>query len=480
MPSGPQGAKAGLRRFDPVRARHDNKQRQVMTHDFSWELRLQLLDARINARGFLIDTEFVRAAMQLDARLKAMLKERLAELTGCGDVRSVRQWLAARIGAHIAGTDSQTMSDTARRFPEVAPVCSTVTAIAVTGTAKYAKMLEEADPGDGRVRNAFIYEGAHTGRWTSEGVQVHNLPRTNEATLHLRPCVVENDADWWWMMYGQASRSILASLVRTAIVAPEGRCLHVADFSSIEARVLAWLAGEDWKTELFRRDGKIYEETAGRIFGLDPAEITKDSPARAAGKISELALGFGGGKEALVRMGRKYGQDFSGPDGDIIVDGWRCANPRIVNMWRELEDAMRRAIETGKEVYVCGTRLMFAKCGMDIIVELPSGRRLTYRKAVAKPLKYVSDETSSYTKLYGGKIAENIVQAVARDVLADAMLRLDSRGHEIILHVHDEIVVESVNFEALPDILQEMADIPAWAPGLPLKAEGYTGGFYKK
>lgn len=452
-----------------------------MAHDFNeWEHQTHDLDARINARGFTIDTEFVRAAIQLDLHLKAVLKSRLAELTGENDMKAVRQWLAARTGEAVKGTDSQTMSELAERYPDIAAVCGTITSIAVTGTAKYGKMLEMADPEDNRVRNAFVYKGAHTGRWTSEGVQVHNLPRTVDENLHLRPCVQANDLDWWWMLYGQAARSILASLVRTAIVAPEGKCLHVADFSSIEARVLAWLAGEGWKTELFRNGGKIYEETAGRIFGLDPAGITKDSPARAAGKISELALGFGGGKEALVRMGKKYGHNFSGQDGDIIVDGWRCANPRIVNMWHELEDAMKRAIETGKEVYVCGCKLVFEYRGTNLIVHLPSGRWLIYNRAVAKPLKYVSYDTGSYVRLYGGKIAENVVQAIARDVLADAMLRLEDKGYEIILHVHDEVVVESDNFDALPDILQEMAETPVWAAGLPLKAEGYTGNYYKK
>lgn len=450
-----------------------------MTDSDKREQQLQDLDARINARGFQIDIDFARAAADIDLTLKRIMTDRLAEMTGERERDRILQWLSAKTGETVASASADVLRELSARHQEVERVCGALVSTAITSTGKYRKMLECADP-DGRIRNAFIYSGAHTGRWTSQGIQAHNLPRTDDRYLHLRPCVKANDGEWWYMLYGNSARAILSTLVRTAITAPEGRCLHVADFSAIEARVLAWMAGETWKMRVFREGGKIYEETASRMFGIPVDEIEKGSPARDAGKITELALGFGGGYEALIKMAAKYGIKWERDDAKQLVDMWRYVNPHIVSFWQALEEAARKTMETGTPAYVFGSRIRMESEGEDLRVTLPSGRALRYRRFKASPMSYVSETTSSRVRIYGGKMAENIVQAVARDILAEAMIRLDSEGHEIIMHTHDEVVVESSNFEALPEIIRLMKVPPIWAEGLSLDADGYTGDFYKK
>jgi len=340
--------------------------------------------------------------------------------------------------------------------------------------------------------NRFLASGrivSNSGR----NVQVQNLPQNHLADLDLaRQLVREGRGDDLELLYGNLPAT-LSELLRTALVAGKGNKFVVADFSAIEARIIAWLAGEDWRMEVFRTHGKIYEASASQMFKVPIEEITKGSPLRQKGKIAELALGYGGSVGALRAMGAlKMGLEER--ELKPLVNLWREANQKITQLWRTVEEAAMEALTGGGYRHYVGKHLAFGVCGGGVLtlqVQLPSRRELYYvRPRIERDPKFGNDvityegyEQGKWGRLktYGPKLVENIVQGVARDCLAAAMLRLDEAGYRIVMHVHDEVVIEVPEGEdCLGVVCQLMGQPLDWAPGLPLPADGYETYYYRK
>ncbi|NCX93764.1 MAG: hypothetical protein EBX40_03705, partial [Gammaproteobacteria bacterium] len=355
---------------------------------------------------------------------------------------------------------------------------------------KYAAMTAVTCSG-GRARGLFQFYGANrTGRWAGRLIQLQNLPRNDMKTLGLaRDIVSTGDTDTLELLYSNIP-DVLSQLIRTSFVPAPGMQLAVADFSAIEARVIAWLAGEKWRLEVFNTHGKIYEASASQMFKVPIEAVTKGSDYRQRGKVAELALGYGGGPNALISMGAL---NMGVPEDELpaLVAVWRRSNPAICRLWVDLETCAVRAVDTGQpQVY---KSLKFYVWKNVLFIKLPSGRELAYPKPTlveskfgGLQLKYMG--VDQYTKkwgwitTYGGKITENVVQAIARDCLSTAILRVHDTGYRIVIHVHDEIVVEVLedDSKALEELELLMAEPIKWAPGLPLRADGYTAKYYHK
>ena len=466
-------------------------------------------DQIINARGVAVDAPLVSGALALDGALRGRLLEEAAALTGLQNPNSVPQltaWLARETGAEPGDLRKDTVSDLlagplpagkARRTLEIRAQ------LGKTSNRKY-DALAAATCADGRVRGLLQFYGANrTGRWAGRIVQPQNLPRTylDGGLLPLaRQLVKERRADALGLLFADVPDA-LSQLIRTAFVAKPGCALVDADFSAIEARVLAWLAGEDWVLEVFRTHGRIYEAAAAQMFGVPEANIRKGRPEyayRQKGKVATLALGYQGGTGSLISMGalRMGIPEEELPD---IVDRWRRANPAVVQLWTSAEAAARAAVEQGRRVELLGGRLVFAReCdpenGLDFLtIRLPSGRKLYYAfphigvNRFGRPaLCYwgMDQATKKWTALetYGGKLVENITQAVARDCLAEAVERLERGGYPVAFHIHDEVVLEVPGGaeEDLARVIETMRQAPDWAPGLPLDAGGWVSPFFKK
>lgn len=281
---------------------------------------------------------------------------------------------------------------------------------------------------------------------------------------------------------------ILSQLIRTAFVAKENYTFCVCDFSAIEARVIAWLAGEEWRLKVFKGNGRIYEASAARMFGVDEETITHDSPLRQKGKIAELALGYEGGLNAFKSMGAdKMG--LSDPEISQIISGWRNASPNIVKLWRDVEKAAKEAIQYNRIIKLKQGGLIFRVASGILQIKLPSGRLLSYplAKIVDNKICYMGQNKTTHQwqefETYGGKLVENIVQAIARDCLGETILRVVEKGYNISFHVHDEIIAEvpaNESAKALSEIKKIFATPISFAPNLPLKGEGYTTPYYLK
>ncbi|MEJ9219527.1 DNA polymerase [Paenibacillus glucanolyticus] len=455
------------------------------------------LDQRINVRGIACDLQLVEGALAVDEKSTTELMKEAVQLSGLDNPKSVQQlkkWLTEEIGEEVDNLRKDTVSSLiegaddgrAKRVLEIRQELSK------TSVKKYQAMKIVACE-DGRVRGLLQFYGANrTGRWAGRLVQVHNLPRNYLSTLeYARQLVREHKADMIKFVYGNVPDT-LSQLIRTAFVAPDGKKLHIADFSAIEARVIAWLAGEQWRLDVFASHGKIYEASASQMFGIPLEEIDKD--LRQRGKVSELALGYQGGKGALISMGAL---DMGLTEAELpeIVTRWRNANRRIVDLWFTLEAAALEVMQTGQPVGVRGiimARESHYGNGLDFFtIQLPSGRKLYYVEPtlaqndfgkMALHYKGPDQKTGKWTTIstYGGKLTENIVQAIARDCLAVSLVRAEQAGLETVLHVHDEIGIESERPEDLDRMLDLMAEPIAWAPGLPLKAAGFTTNFYMK
>lgn len=340
-------------------------------------------------------------------------------------------------------------------------------------------------------KNRFLANGkivSNSGRL----VQMQNLPQNHLVDLELaRETVRDADLDLLEMAFGNVPDT-LSQLIRTAFVAPKGKVFGVFDFSAIEARVIAWVAGEKWRLDVFNTHGKIYEASASKMFGVPIESVTKGSDLRQKGKVSELALGYQGGAGALINMGAlKMGLEEDELQG--LVDAWRSANPAIVRLWKNCEQAALSAVEGQPVTFKNINIKFFCKKGF-LFIQLPSGRCIAYYKPHLKPGKFGGSSvaywgTDSITKKwksidgYGGKWVENIVQAIARDCLAETLLAVNALGYDIVAHVHDEIVVELPCENAEKDfevIKKVMGAELAWAKGLPLTADGYLTKFYKK
>ena len=457
------------------------------------ERELYAIDQTINDRGVKIDLRLVDNAVKMDTIYKARLNVEAQRITGLANPNSrdqLKNWINERTGLDMDTLRKDDLPDIKKATDdeEVLRVLDIRAELNKTSTTKYETMQKVVGK-DGRVRGLLQHHGTRTGRWAGRLVQMQNLPQNHISDLDLaRQIVKEGDLDTLELCYGNVPDT-LSQLIRTAFVAPEGHTFAVCDFSAIEARVLAWLAGEEWVLEVFRGHGKIYEATAAQMYGVPIEEITKTDPRRQKGKIAVLALGYGGGTGALAAMG---GTRMGLTEDDMagIVDDWRKANPHIVKTWSKLETAVKRCATTGIDQSTCG--LIFHRRPEDgtLTITLPSGRLLCYRNMTLGTNRWGKESlkfqgTNSTTKrwewieTYGGKLTENIVQAIARDCLAHTLAKVEDI-YNVVFHVHDEIVCEVPAKRALLDIQEIFSQTADWAEGLPLKGAGYTTPYYLK
>ncbi len=463
-----------------------------------WEL-----DQRINAYGVRLDTELMNGAIECSEQINAELMSEAERLTGLSNPKSIKQlkgWLEKETDSEIGSLDKQSVSELLDGIPQqnVRRVLEIRQELGKTSVTKYRAMAN-ALCGDGRARGLIQFYGANrTGRWAGRLIQVQNLPRTYIESLDLaRDLAKSRDVFMLKFLYGNVP-DILSQLIRTAFIPSPGNKFAVADFSAIEARVIAWLAGESWRQEVFATHGKIYEASASQMFHVPIERIKKENPEyalRAKGKVAELALGYQGSVGALKAMGAdKMG--LSDEELLEIVERWRLASPRIKDLWYSLEQAALSAVRDCVPVGVRGL-ILARECdpanGLDFLtVRLPSGRKLYYPQPTisendfGKPAVHylgINGDGKKWTRLstYGGKLTENIVQAIARDCLAVTLERLENAGFQTVMHIHDEAVVdcppELADLEALCGLMKQ--PIP-WAPGLILNADGFVGDYYKK
>lgn len=460
------------------------------------EQELYVADQRINDYGVLVDSELARAACSMADAEAARAKERLEEVTGLANPNSVAQllpWLRSR-GCKVGSCARDVLATEAAREacdPLAREAIELRLASAKSSVKKYA-VARDAAGADGRLRGSFRFYGAATGRWAGRLMQLQNLPRgalAGESLDIARELTKACDADGLRMLFGDA-QDTLKSLVRTVLVPPAGSLFAVSDFSAIEARVLAWLAGEAWALEVFRTTGKVYEATASRMFRVPIVRVDKD--LRARGKVATLALGYQGGPAALARMGAL---EMGIPEKELpkLVRMWRNANKRIVSLWGAIELAVRNALEGVGTTYDdrTGLRVQRDPHVRGFRIDLPSGRALYYRNAkIRESDGHIIYEVCSkgagatVVETYGGRLVENITQAVARDLLADAIVRIGKRSsYQIVAHVHDEVIAEVPEKGAeghLRYLSSLMCEMPTWARSLPLAADGYLCKSYRK
>ena len=463
-------------------------------------------DLLINSRGVTVDMDMVQGALYIGDTTREKLMTEATNITGLENPNSIQQlmgWLEPRVDDMVTDLRKETVAtmlangtakDEAARMLEIRQE------LGKTSTKKF-DAIEAAVCHDGRVRGLLQFYGANrTGRWAGRLVQVQNLPRTylnGELLPWVRETVKQKDTKKLSLMYSSISDT-LSQLIRTSFVASPGNKLVDADFSAIEARVISWLAGEQWRLEVFRTHGKIYEASASQMFGVPIERIKKGNPEyelRQKGKVAELALGYQGSSGALVAMGAlKMGI----PENDLpdIVSRWRESNKRIVDLWYSLESAAVSVIESGSPAGVRNLilmREMDPANGLDYLtITLPSKRKLYYAHPSLttnewnKPsiLYYGTNQTTKqWTQLetYGAKLVENVVQAIARDCLALAIENLEAAGFPVVFHVHDEVVIDIPQDKADLDEVVRLMTLPIpWAPDLPLNADGWVGDFFKK
>ena len=460
------------------------------------EQELWNLDQRMNDHGVRIAVDMVDKIVDYDTVRKEELQKEAQEITGLANPNSLAQlktWLNDQ-GMPMTSVTKDTISaalalkyipDNVRRVLEIR------TALGKTSTAKYSTMLDAVCE-DHRLRGILQFYGANrSGRWAGRLVQTHNLARNSLEDLDLaRELAVDGDFDTMQTLFGETA-FVFSELVRTAFIPSEGCRFVVSDFSAIEARVISWIADEEWRLEAFREGKDIYCETASQMYKVPVVKHGINGELRQKGKVAELACGYQGGVGAMKRMDREG----SIPENELqaVVDSWRNANPKVVKLWRLCEIAVRTAIEEHRTVRL-QHGLEFSYINHNLFIKLPGGRKLCYWDTKLKMdprdgrehIVYmgVNQETKQWgeTETYGGKLVENIVQATARDCLAVAMTRVSNLGYKIVMHVHDEMIVDVPieDTEALDVINACMAEPIDWAPGLPLKGDGYETTFYKK
>ena len=461
-------------------------------------------DLTINTRGVAVDMDLVHGALYLGETTRQQLTEeavQLSELDNPNSLKQLTRWMEGELGEGLTDLRKDTVSrlldgsiasDTARRMLEIRQE------LGKTSTKKY-DAIEAAVCADGRVRGLLQFYGANrTGRWAGRLVQVQNLPRTYTEPLPLaRELIKRKETTKLRMLYGSVPDT-LSQMIRTSFIASPGRVLLDADFSSIEARVISWLAGEHWRLEVFKTHGKIYEASASQMFGVPIELIKKGNPEyalRQRGKVAELALGYQGGTGALIAMGA-LDMGLTEEELPEIVQRWRDANKRIRDLWYAMESAAVSVIQSGTRASVNNillAREVDSGNNLDFLtVRLPSGRKLYYVNPSMGVNQWGNpsiiykgmDQTTKKWKqveTYGGKIVENCVQAIARDCLAEAIERLEGLGYKIVFHVHDEVVIECTPDRADLDCVAAIMSQPLpWAPDLPLDADGWIGNFYKK
>lgn len=459
------------------------------------------LDQCINQRGVKVDKELIEGALAISAHTKNELTERAEELTGLENPNSVAQlkeWIGQNSDLELENLNKQTVSEILQDeagTEAIREMLKIRQELGKTSVKKYSAM-QECMCEDGRIRGLLQFYGANrTGRWAGRLVQVQNLPRNYIGTLDIaRDLVKKQRVDAIRAIYGNVP-DILSQLIRTAFIPEDGCHFSVADFSAIEARVIAWLAGEAWRMDVFQTHGKIYEASAAAMFGVPIETIAKGKgnyPLRAKGKIAELALGYGGGKGALIAMGA-VSMGLTEEELPEIVKRWRGSNRRICDFWYAVENAAKEAILYGV-VTTLEKGIVFFRDERFLIIRLPSGRALYYNHPFLDKNDMGRDEIYFYglnqtskkwekVSTWGGKLVENIVQAVSRDLLANAILNLSSHGYPINFHIHDEVILEIPDADknrTLEDAITLMCTLPPWAEGLLLKADGFESYYYKK
>ena len=461
---------------------------------------LSTADQEIHDRGVLVDRVLVDNADRMDRKYKAQLLEEAKELTGMANPNSpaqLKEYLHRATGMPVSSLNKKSLDDLETRmayFPNARRAIALRRELGKTSNRKYAAMQACACR-DGRIHGLLqFYGAARTGRWAGRLVQVQNLPQNHMPDLdNARRLVRAGDLEELEQEYSNVTQ-VLSELIRTAFIAPPGCTLHVCDFSAIEARVIAWLAGEKWVLDVFQAGGDIYCETASKMFRVPVEKHGKNAELRQKGKIAVLALGYGGGVAALEAMGgAKLG--LTEAEMKDIVAKWRAANPRITRLWAAVEKAAMVAIQTGNTVTVHrGTT--FARRWGCLLVTLPSGRTLVYPRATMGTeqadgwrgthpvIEYEGTDQSTKKwgkqRTYGGKLVENLVQAIARDILGTVILRARREGLRIVFHIHDEVVVEARPGQTLAQVEALFAQPPDWCRDLPLKGAGYSTPYYLK
>ena len=446
------------------------------------------IDQEINDRGILIDMTLVENAIRMDEQSHEELTEKMKELTQLGNPSSVAQmkrWLMEN-GLEVESLGKKQVAALLKDAPSpLREVLSLRQQLARSSVKKYLAM-QSAACADGRARGMFQFYGANrTGRFSGRLIQLQNLPQNHLADLEAaRDLVRAGDYEGVEEMYGDVPDT-LSQLIRTAFVAPEGKLFYVSDFSAIEARVIAWLAGEQWRLDLFRAGGDIYCGSASQMFGVPVEKHGVNGHLRQKGKIAELALGYCGSVGALKAMGA-IEMGLSEDELLPLVKAWRNANPRIVRLWWDVDSAAMTAVREKTSTQTHGIRFT-CRSGM-LFITLPSGRNLAYVKPAIGENQFGSPSltylgvggTKKWERLesYGPKLCENITQAVARDILCYAMTTL--RCCSIVAHVHDELIIEAEPSMSLEALCEQMGRTPPWAEGLILRADGYTTPFYKK
>lgn len=465
------------------------------TEHFNW-----VLDQYINLNGVAVDRELINGALKMSEEVKNGLSGRARKLTGLENPNSVaqlKQWIRDNSGLELEDLKKQTVAEVlADKSGDelVKEVLKIRKELGKTSVKKYEAM-DTCMCADGRIRGLLQFYGANrTGRWAGRLVQVQNLPRNYLGTLDTaRELVKKGQTDAVRAIYGNVPDT-LSQLIRTAFIPRQGNRFLVADFSAIEARVLSWLAGEQWRLDVFRTHGKIYEASASAMFGVDIGLIKKGNPEyalRGKGKIAELALGYQGGAGSLISMGA-LNMGLSEEELPDIVRRWRGSNRRIVSFWYAVEQHAIDTLRHGTAGYMpCG--IAFGREPDYLTAVLPSGRKLYYYKPEIRMnalgreaihFRGVDQKTKKWEMIstYGGKLTENIVQAVARDLLANSLMNLYREGFEIDFHIHDEVIMEvpEDSGRTLEEAVGIMCRLPGWAEGLPLSADGFESRYYKK
>lgn len=465
------------------------------------EERLWQMDVLMNAFGVRVDTKMLEGALFINAVCEQQLTEEAVSLTSLVNPNSEKQlsaWLYERTGDEVPDMQKATISEMLKRdYPEeVHRMLEIRQQLKKTSIEKYTAM-EISKCQDDRIRGVTQFYGAgRTGRWAGRMVQMQNLPRNYIKTLdYARETVKKKNYNGLKLLYGNV-KDTLSQLIRTTFIPSDGNKFVVADFSAIEARVIAWLAGEQWVNDVFATHGKIYEATASQMFHVPIEKIVKGNPEyslRQKGKVATLALGYQGSTAALIQMGA-LDMGLSEDELPDIVQRWRDANPRIRDLWWKVQQASVNCVQTAQPQAI--PHLLFALEG-DLVygqsfltVQLPSGRKLFY------PKPFISDDrfgrsTVYYYGLgkskkweaigsYGGKMTENIVQAIARDCLAEVLKRIHAKNLQVVFHVHDEVIIDAPKHVTVDEICTLMAEPIPWAPGLVLKGAGFEGDYYMK
>ena len=471
------------------------------------ENKLWELDQEINDRGVLVDKKLLENACIYDSNFKETLIKKLKNITKVENPKSNNQikLYLKKLGLEVTSLNKEIVEKLLKseevlnnpKFEEIKEVLNLRSKLNKTSTKKYEAM-KRCVCSDGRIRGLFQFYGANrTGRWAGRLVQVQNLPQNKLSNLDEVRSIISNNYKTKLPSrdkcnkYNEDISNILSQLIRTTFIPKKNHRFIIADFSAIEARIIAYLSNEKWRLDVFNTHGKIYEASASKMFNVDINKITKESELRQKGKIAELALGYQGGVGALVSMGA-YNMNLCEEDLIEIVKAFRSSNINIVNLWKKVEKAFIQAVKD-KTVVNIDKNISFIYEGNILFIKLPSGRRLSY----IRPRIYYNNSFNKYvityegvdsvskkqTRLttYGGKLVENIVQAIARDILGYAMLNLKAKGFDIVMHVHDEIVVEVENkVSSVDEICEIMCEENLYLKDLTLRADGFESMYYKK